>query len=335
MPRYSRLTGFRAVYLSAILVMPWLLASSLPALGQAQTAAPPPDPAFPKLFQQYTGLNGYEDLVTAADLVVGNAAAEAAEKPEATLKEMRSALEDRSVDRALQLLRGGLDKPIHSPRDPDKVDENTILPEYGEFRNLARLIAIQEYVYLADGQVPRAIDALRDGLRLGYIVQSDMLIGGLVGIAIDTIVLDRFAGHFDQMALRDCIHVTAVAREWLQQPSRMELVLAMEHHALENMLTGWQNDRERLRAIVKMMQPKDAPASELRPRRDRAERFCERRRRGHSRHARPGARDRRSGGPRAPSGGPEACVAAQAAAEIRGPRQHGCEDVQHGEPLLR
>ncbi|HLJ57236.1 MAG TPA: hypothetical protein VKT77_19525 [Chthonomonadaceae bacterium] len=233
----------------------------------AQAAAPPalqppqPDPAFPKLFPRYSGLNGYEDLVAAADLIQRNEAAEAAEKPEATLQDMRKALEDRNVDRALQLLRAGLDKPIESPRDPDKLDENTLMPELPEMRALARLLAVQEYVYLADGQVGRAIDTLRDGLRLGYVVQTDLLIGGLVGIAIDQIVLTRFAEHFDEMALRDCIHLVAVAHEWLKSPRRTEGVLTREHRALLNMLEAWKSDPQRLRSIVKMMQPAGDPAS--------------------------------------------------------------------------
>lgn len=238
-----------------------LLACS-PALSQTTVPAPPPEPAFPKLFPKYTGFNGYEDLVTAADLIAGSKAVESATKPDATLKEMRRALEDPAIDRALQLVRAGLEKPIQSPRDPAKLDENTLLPEYSGIRTLGKLMAVQEYVYLADGQVPRAIDTMRDGMRLGYVVQGETMLSGLVGVAIDSIVLERFAAHFDQMALRDCVQVIGLAQEWLKQPSRTEVVLSMEHQALENMLAAWKDDPERLRKIVKMMQPKDAPASD-------------------------------------------------------------------------
>ncbi len=235
------------------------LVSSCPSL-KAQAA--PPAPAFPKLFAKYTGANGYEDLVVAGDLLLGNEAFKAAQEPNATLKVMRKALEDSNAARALEQLRTGLDKPIQSPRDPKKLDENTLLPEYSEFRALARLLALQEQVQLADGQVSRAIDTMRDGLRLGYVVQGDTLMGGLVGVAIDAIVVQRFAVHFDQMALRDCVHVIAVAQEWLKLPSRTEVVLSMEHQSLQNMLDGWKNDPERLRAVVKSLQPSDPPDSD-------------------------------------------------------------------------
>jgi hypothetical protein len=252
----------RAALLGIVLAAVCLVSEAASATAQAKQPAPPPEPAFPKLFPKYTGANGYEDLVMAGDLLLANEALSEAEQSNATLKVMRKALEDPAVDKALQLVRAGLEKPIQSPRDPGKLDENTLLPEYAEFRRLGRLLGIQEYVYLADGQVGRAIDTMRDGLRLGYVVQGETLLSGLVGIAIDTIVLQRFADHFDQMSLRDCAHLTAVAQEWLKQPSRMEMVLTMEHHTLENMLGAWKDDPERLRKLVKDLQPTDEPKSD-------------------------------------------------------------------------
>jgi hypothetical protein len=231
---------------------------------QAQAPAPtvPPEPAFPKLFPKYTGLNGYEDLVMAADLINGNEAVTAAEKEDATLKEMRKALEDPTVDRALQLAHLGLDKPIQSPRDPDKLDEETLLPEYAGFRRIARVLAIEEYVALADGRLSKAIDIMRDGLRLGYDVQSETLIAGLVGIAVDAIVLERLASHFDQMALRDCYQLIGVAQEWLKLPSPAETVVSNEHRGFLNMMNAWKKDPERLRKVIKSLEPADAPMSE-------------------------------------------------------------------------
>ena len=84
---------------------------------------------------------------------------------------------------------------------------------------------------------------------------------GLVGISIDNIALERLAAHLDEMAMRDCVDLVGVAQEWLKQPRRTEFVLAMEHRLLHNMLSEWKSDPERLRKIVKLLQPKDAPAS--------------------------------------------------------------------------
>ena len=255
---------FRTVVSGAVLAPIAIAFVGSKAMAQTQQTPPvaPQPSAFSRLFTKYTGQNGYEDLVVAGDLAHDNALATAAEQTTATLKEMRKALEDPNIDRALKLVRVGLDKPIESPRASARLDENTILPEYPEFRELARLIAVEEHVALADGQVSRAIDAMRDGLRLGYIVQNETLIGGLVGISIDAIVLEKIATHFDQMALRDCAHVITIAQEWLKLPNRMEPVVTMEHQTLRNMLTDWKSDPERLRNIVKMMQPKDQPTSE-------------------------------------------------------------------------
>jgi len=230
----------------------------------AQTTAPvvPPDPAFPKLFPKYTGMNGYEDLVVAGDLINGNEAVRIAELSGATLKQMRTALEDPTVERALGMLHTALDKPIQSPRDPGKLDEDTLLPEYGGFRNLARVLAVEEYVALADGRVSKAIEIMRDGLRLGYVIQSETLISGLVGVAIDAIALERLAHHYDQMSLKDCLQVIGVAQEWLKLPSPAETVLMVESKSLHNMIAAWRNDPARLRKIIASMLPKDAPTSD-------------------------------------------------------------------------
>jgi len=116
-------------------------------------------------------------------------------------------------------------------------------------------MAIQEYVYLADARFQgHRHDAGRPSPRLYRSGRDTAERAGRE--AIDSIVLEKFAAHFDQLALRDCVHVIALAQEWLKQPSRIEVVISMEHQSLQNMLTGWKDDPERLRAIVKVMQPK-------------------------------------------------------------------------------
>jgi hypothetical protein len=247
---------------AAICVAALAVSSTTAALSQTALPAPPPDPAFPKLFPKYTGLNGYEDLVVAGDLISRSEVARAAEESDATLKQMRAALEDPEVERALGMLHSGLDKQIQSPRDPDKLDEKTLLPEYAGFRALARVLAIEEYVVLADGRVSKAIEIMRDGLRLGYVIQSETLISGLVGISIDAISLERLAHHYDQMSLKDCIQVIAVAQEWLKLPSPTETVLMVENKCLHNMLGACRNDPERLRELMKSLEPKGPPTSD-------------------------------------------------------------------------
>jgi hypothetical protein len=254
-----RLTGLIAVMLLAAAAG----LTGAAARGQAAPPAPPPDPAFPKLFPRYTGANGYEDLVVASDIVNRNALVVIAEQADATLKQTRAALEDADVARALAMVHSGLDKPIQSPRDPDKLDELTLLPEFGGFRRLGGLLAMEEYVALADGRVSKAIDIMRDGLRLGFIVQTETLISGLVGISIDATAVERLARHFDQMSLGDSIHVIGVAQEWLKLQSPTESLLASENKSMHNMLDACRKDPERLRTIVKLMQPKGQAASEM------------------------------------------------------------------------
>jgi hypothetical protein len=174
---------------------------------------------------------------------------------------MRKAIEDPDVERALGLVHSGLDKAIQSPRNAEKLDEKTILPEFPSFRTLARVLAIEEYICLADGLVSRAIDVMRDGLRLGYVIQNETLISGLVGVSVDAIAVEQFARHFDQMSLGNCVQLTAFAQEWLKLPSPTESLLISENRAEHNTIEACRKDSERLRELMKLMQPKGPPTS--------------------------------------------------------------------------
>jgi hypothetical protein len=203
----------------------------LPAtVCRAQTQEVPQHiPAFNQIFKQPTGLNGYEDLVMAGDLIY-NPAMDGAQASGATLTDKRRALADPDVQRALALLRSGLDKPIFSPRKI--IDYDTILPEYSVFRALARLLAIEQYVALADGQTGRAIQCLRDGLRLSAAARTDhLLISELVGIAIDKSVILQIGKHLDQFAVQDCDTILAIVDAWLETGYSPLPALAREHDA--------------------------------------------------------------------------------------------------------
>jgi hypothetical protein len=199
----------------------FLIALSLCALipavsGDAQsTTAEPHIPAFNQLFKQSTGLNGYEDLVMAGDIVYGNPALDATQNSVSatSLSAMRRALASQDAQRALALIRSGLDKPITSPRT--SFDYSTLLPEYSEFRALARLLMAEQYVLLADGQTDSAIKNLRDGLRLGQAARTEhLLISELVGIAIDRIVIGQIANHLNQLCEHDCDSLIKLLEEW-------------------------------------------------------------------------------------------------------------------------
>src|SRR5205807_3746967 len=97
-----------------------------------------------------------------------------AQEPGISLAFKREVLADRQVVQALKLLRDGLEMPIASPRQ--SISFSTLFPELAQFRSLARLLGLQQYVFLADGRVAEALANARLGLRFSQAVQTDTLI---------------------------------------------------------------------------------------------------------------------------------------------------------------
>jgi hypothetical protein len=224
--------------------LPIIIAALIGSLGQCLAQTDPqtsPKPAFDRIFTHPTGNNGYEDLVRAADIVQDSKAfaemvGEGAAAP--TLAAKRRLLFQPEILRAFELIRAGLNKPVTSPREAP--DDETILPELAEFRRMAKLIDIKLYVELADGRVPAAIDTLRDGLKFGYVIQTDTLIGSLVSVAMDTILIRRFANYLDQLSIHDCDKMMVLAREWLNLQDPAITIFAAERDGLVRVLKKYR-----------------------------------------------------------------------------------------------
>jgi hypothetical protein len=182
------------------------------------------------------------------DLFQGSRFYEKAQEAGLSLEAKRRILADRPVVRALALVREGLTKPVASPRTV--LTFETVLPELAPFRSLGRLLALQQYVFLADGRVADAIDNLRLGLRLGGAVQTDTLISGLVGLAIHRICLAPLTGgggaqsRLDQLSARDCDRLFALCQEWLAQPDPQLRVMLAERRAMESVLEDLRRQAE-------------------------------------------------------------------------------------------
>ncbi|MEP6755663.1 MAG: hypothetical protein ABJA67_09195 [Chthonomonadales bacterium] len=192
----------------------------------ASCAQTPLEPLFPKLFPQPTGKNGLEEIIMAGDLLASSQAMKDFElmptKP--TLFEKRTILSDARVSRAITLYRSGLRKKLVMPKP---ADENAF-QGYAYLRRMARLMTVDSYVLLADGRTNLAIDDVVGMLELSLTVQTDRLIGGLVGIAIDAITLKSIVQHMDQMSEFDCKRLMAVAKDWLSAPDPSLKAFAVE-----------------------------------------------------------------------------------------------------------
>jgi len=213
----------------ALLFACLLLTAAAPGMAQQPAPAPAPKPppsAFSQLFSSPTGKNGYEELVLAGDLVKSSRLFRKAEEGPTTLRFKREVLLDRSVIKALALVRAGVSKPIFSPRQTLSV--HTLLPELAEFRSLARLLRLQQYVFMADGRTSDAIQNARLCLQLGRVIQTDTLISGLVGVAISSICIQSMGQHLDQLSAKDCELLYRVCLEWLTMPSMDSAMMEAE-----------------------------------------------------------------------------------------------------------
>jgi hypothetical protein len=206
------------------------------AAAPARAGAPPkpPQSLFRQVIPAPTGKNGYEELVLAADSLKRSRLFQQARDGEPTLAEKRRVLADPPVQRALTLLRQGLSKPVFSPRESLSLD--TLLPELSEFRNLARLLKMRQYVLLADGRTAEAVAEARLCLRLGQAVQTDTLVGGLVGVAIGAIGVRSLGEHLDQLSARDCERLFQVCLEWLRQPDPQPRLLEIERRVMTGVI---------------------------------------------------------------------------------------------------
>jgi hypothetical protein len=130
------------------------------------------------------------------------------------------------------------------------MDDETLLPEFAAFRNLARMLSLQLYLDCADGRMNRAIETLRECLRFGYVIQTDSLISGLVGVAIDAIGMRRFQDHLDQLSAPDCDRLLAVVREWLRLPDPLVTVFVAERRGVQTILQKYRANPEKLIQIL-------------------------------------------------------------------------------------
>ncbi len=211
-----------------------LLAAGAPSLLAGAIAAQearPPEAAdlFRQVIPNPTGKNGYEDLVLAAQLYSRSRHKPAVDQGRLTLTERRRVLADASLRRVQQLIRQGISRPVTSPRE--KLDFTTLLPEFAHFRSLARLLMIEQYVLLADGRIPDAIQASRVFLRFAQVIQTDTLISGLVGIAISSMGIRGLGDHLDQLSFRDCDLLYRTCLEWLAQPTALPRMIETEQRA--------------------------------------------------------------------------------------------------------
>jgi hypothetical protein len=238
-------------------------------MALAQTGAPgapggknPPEPKpplFARVIPTPTSTNGYEEWVQAADLIQNNPDVDAGTQPNATLTLKRKLLAEPAVAQALFLVRQGMAKPVGSPRQD--IDYETVFPEFISFRQIARLLATEQYVAFADGRVSNAIENLDVGLAFGYRMQTDTLLSGLVGVSVDSIVMKEFARHLDQLSVHQCEQVQHLMENYLNVENPAARLLALEKgYSLKTLEAQRSSPDTLLRFLEKTTPPDDAEA---------------------------------------------------------------------------
>jgi hypothetical protein len=210
-------------------------AASVPA-ARAQDA--PPESVFQQLFSQPTGQNGYEEIVAAGEMLAKSTLLVNGEKrglETLSLSQKRLVLADPAVSDALALFRQGIAKALHTPSDKSF---ETGIKAYGLYRRLARVLVMEQYVCCADGRVGAAIDSSQDQLRLGYAIQRDAMLGGLVGVAIDSLTIREMQRHLDQLSEHDCRRLIQLARAWHDAPDPAIEAMAAERDVILKNLVG-------------------------------------------------------------------------------------------------
>jgi hypothetical protein len=238
--------------LSAFLLVSTILCFARLCMAQAPV---PPEPSnnFQKIFPNPTGRNGYEEFVQAGDMVKNSEGNRLYEKAFAqntsllTLTVKRTIVSDPAVQQAFALIHAGVRKEVRSPHQ--NMDDETLLPELASCRAVARLMNVEMYVQFADGKVAPALDTFADGLRFGYLIQTDTVISGLVGIAVDAIMIRMCSDHLEQLSARDCEKLLRITTDWLSLPDPAIKVLESEKQMTMRVLKKYREDASKLKEV--------------------------------------------------------------------------------------
>jgi hypothetical protein len=107
---------------------------------------------------------------------------------------------------------------MQSPRT--RIDFITTFPDLVLLRDLARLIKIEQYVFLAEGRTTAAIQCLRDALRLGEAVRGETIVSGLTSLSIESLPLYPLCVRKEQWTEADCKRLLEISLNYLAQPDR-------------------------------------------------------------------------------------------------------------------
>jgi hypothetical protein len=230
---------------------------AIPGAGFAHQEPQGESGLFRRAIKNPTGRNGYEEFLAAGDALRSSHLFDQAQLASpCPLALKRRVFRDPPVIRALALLRRGLGKPVFLPHE--EADVTPPFPDYAVFRQLARLIMMQQQVAFAEGRILEAIELMHTVLALGRAVQVGEIISGLVGIAVAAIGTAVVAAQLGQLAAQECEALLHVCLEDLAQPDLLPEVVEGERRS-EKPLFRWMLDST-VRHPAEPPSPDDDPA---------------------------------------------------------------------------
>jgi hypothetical protein len=207
---------------------------------------PPPGTRLRELFPRLTGTNGYEDFVLAGEFVRADSLLDRIEtRGNPTLAEKRKILARRDIVRALALLRRGLTKPV-SPPVPTDPDSTSPLRAFALLRQLTRVLVMEQYVLFADGKTREALASMRDGLKLGRVVDEDDALEHYGALALRMMATETAASRLEQLSARDCEEILRTCREWAAAPDRSRAILANLRREAREQVDDYAKDPRKL-----------------------------------------------------------------------------------------
>ena len=194
---------------------------------------------FDQIFSKPTGANGFEEIIRAGELA-REIESEYHRRVDGSvsLAKKREFLAHPVIREASSLLRRGLAKPITIPeQDPFAEDQFT---SFALIRVVARMLADEIYVCLADGRTDLAVKIVAEGLTLSYPLKSVSIIAGLVARAVESIVIAPLVRQIDSWSVRDCHYLIQLTEHWLALPDPAIVALAVERSNTFRTISRWR-----------------------------------------------------------------------------------------------
>lgn len=220
-----------------------------------------------QVVSQPTGVNGYEDLLMAAEVVrnkqLGIYLSWTPDSYEALLARLKDEPKGSGIEKQLWELERVPKEDVELARhldgmtrlevwreaskrygaaleylakgvrkkiwDPrEKFNASTLFPEFAYMKSVAKLADIAAFVAFADGRSLQGTKYLLDSYQLGVSLESGVLISNLVGIAIESIALAGIERHLDSISRADAVLIEATVPNLLAGPPRILKCLEYE-----------------------------------------------------------------------------------------------------------